>query len=300
MFAVAQDSNVDVTQYVFHINFNSSQTGFFQVPYGDKECRPSEDFGDRFTNWVRGPELHTQVIRCGLGDNQNSGFVVRAKLSTAPPESQGFVVHTTGHIPQAWHQLNHAVTYRLDLSTFAGERPSYVKESYYTSEMQEFVERHIKYAAFRWNHAVGQVGPTAFTRDSANPDVIVRGFWQGYTQACIRGRFACVEPIDGNYPHLNDMTFWLRFPPKGQVTFTGLPSYYTEDAADLEKEFGYYTYVYLPNVALHELGHFTGLYHLPFGHVMYNAPSDDPDLELSESDVNGMTESIGRHQHRGR
>ena len=299
VFITARSNTTNIAGYKFRLNLNPGGTGFYMADYGDTSCDP-DDLGSDKTNWVSGPEMHTLIVRCGLGRNANAGFLVQGRVEETLEE---FTVATTGRIPQAWHQESRSVTYELDLATLTGRRPSYIYRNYYDGNRQKEVEDSVK-SAVDWLNV--KLRPNVFSPTTA-PNVVVKGFWYGSGECS--GAPACMRRAGdrtdfGPYPHFGPLEIWIRVPADVDDSLMSrkIINWTDKGFIVLDDRFGH-LYLFLPWVAAHELVHTIGPNHLPQDdHLM--APEGGnrvlSELYMSASDSAGAMESIRQHGHGGR
>ena len=267
--------------------------------YGDVSCDPA-DPGSEKTNWVRGPQMHALIVRCGLGRNSNAGFSVQGRVERT---LEVFTAATTGRIPQAWHQESRSVTYEMNLATLTGSSPSYLSRTYYDAIKQKVVKDSVMNAVGWLNF---QLGPNVFSPGTA-PNVVIKGFWYGSGECS--GAEACMRPAGnrtdlGPYPHLGPLEIWIRVPADVDANLVSrdIINWTDNGFVVLDERFGH-LYFFLPWVAAHELVHTLDPNHLPQDdHLMApergNRVLSEP--YMSDSDREGAEESIRQHGHRSR
>ena len=103
-------------------------------------------------------------------------------------------------------------------------------------------------------------------------NVEIKAYWAGSetnTRGCqLRSANACIG-VDGDYPHLDSTTMWIKYPPAIQTIFGHWPKWTVVTIPPPLTDYpARQAFFYLPQVIGHELGHGLGVIHLPDGHMM--------------------------------
>ena len=106
----------------------------------------------------------------------------------------------------------------------------------------------------------------------------------------IRGRLNSVRGV-GVKSYLGHQVMWISYPPDGQDG--GIVTEWTADFETAKQS----QYFYLPQVAMHELGHFLGLGHGPVGSIMGPYHPTKPVAVTSPNDRHGLREVMRSHNH---
>ena len=279
--------------YQFKLDLNTGGTGFNRAMGHSPSCYPNS--GPTETEWVIGGRVTPSLIRCGLGQASNSGMTLKGQRIGTNRE---FTVKTTGSIKQGWHRHDRHVSYRVDLDTIDGIRPSYVSSSF---DYRTDTESEIPKAVETWNNASGRTLIELST--SLYPDVKVRAYWFtnigdrcGQTLGSIT--LGCVREDRGTttvYPHNGDLTMWIKHPPQGWSYQAGAITQWTTDAGIAGNPQFRQTHFYLPQILEHEFGHTFGLGHPPEGNVMGPYEVRHPVESLTGDDKHGMREVLRTH-----
>ena len=289
-------SKATAAQYEYQLDFNSSQTGYYQVASGAATCEPGH-FGDTHTAWMEQPETfqtHVLAIRCGLGTDTNSGFILRKRASPTGPVS---VVGNTGSLEPARHPVALPMVYEPDFSyVWGGPGYGITPSEYYTADVRKMFEHIVDIAPTVWDAAVP--GKTLFTV-GPNPNIVVKLYWEekNGSYGCLATQIACVAGLyTAHYPHIVDpLTIWIRMPPEGRVDGTGELTEWTAHPAFLSQPSLRQRYFPLPYTMLHEFGHTLGLGHLSPGHVMGVERIWEAIVVPTTSDTHGATEVTKDH-----
>ena len=225
------------------------------------------------------------LVRCGLGEAGNTSLKVhyRARGSTSAT-----TIGVSGDsVDQARHQEDRHVSYDYSLASLSGQKPSYVPAVY---DYLTVTEEAMTIAVGRWNDAAGR---RVFERAARGADaqMTVKGFWHG-DDACENARsMGCL--VRGRNTHMGDLTFWFRYPPKGQ--YEGEATMWTTDRRHVIRNPERYTY--MPFVAMHEAGHGVGLGHIAnTGYIMsteYSVHVSD----VTDVDKAGLKAVLESHSH---
>ena len=235
-----------MADYDFRVYTNPAGTGLHTY-WGNPDC-DSNGLGDT-TNWVKGPELHLLLTRCGLGTAVNTGLVITARLS---PDGQPFVVTNTRNFMLAAHADGGSISYQVNLEPVYGTRPINLDDDYF--DKQVFVDSASD-GAEALNRVVSQMV-------SEGTGVPVAPYWDGsgkcetldHAGACHLGWFN-----DSSLPHYTRSEIWVRYPPSGYVEDT--PTNWTDDFGVIMLD-NSGIYRFLPRTLAHEFGHALGLEHL--------------------------------------
>ena len=293
-FNVAQRSGgAIVKDYEFQVDFNSALTGLFWDSELDEECHPTP--GPSATGWQgigldNGGAARFDVIRCEIGDRQNPGIVVNARLRS--DTARVYTVYSTGVLPQALHRDSRQVSYSDDTGRIHGTKPAYMTgvDLYGLGVGTILAE-----SAEAWNDAVDFA---VFYAASA-PTLSVKGYWhmgnaddpakcdKASSLACIRKDF------DSNQ-HIVSADMWLKFPPYGQ-RLGGTVTEWTSDFGKATDPTTSGYFYYLPMVVMHELGHTMGLGHSADDHIMQ--ADYEPISDLTGNDEYGMEQAIQSHRN---
>ena len=291
--------NGEEDTYMFQLDVNSRATGFYVVTsYDVASCDPrslsSPDTEE--TAFVLGPTISVSVVRCGLGRESNDGFTLRSRQSPTDPV---FEIGNTGYVHQALHPETLPVKFALDIESIKGGPTWYVPGygSYYTSAMRTMVDYETLLAAGIWNKSVNHGNQILREVVEDDADAVVRLFWDLGGTGCRGGKIACVTYTDKSGSHLTGMEVWLRTPPNSFNQETRKVSEWTNDSSLLaDKVEGDY-YVSFPWAILHELGHTTGVNHLPggSGFIMAEEQIRKVTLTPTPNDKHGVSEATRSH-----
>ena len=279
---VPESDDVDFADYVFRLDPNASDTGFWLGTL----CDPRED---GTIVWFRseGTEYYS-IVRCTLGKATGGNVVLSYRR---PAGDVTGVDIATAHMAQAKHLGNPPASYQFDLDTLEGEKPDYVEDDF---SYKELTETTVKASGLRWNSFANAVESNP--RSSGETDVVVKGFWYGGNLDKCGHAFAraCVAGISG--AHLSDLTMWFSYPPAGKmgenITFW---------TTDFERAQDDPTSYYMTQIAMHEWGHVFGMGHSDKSgepSIMQAGYEEGyPVIVTSPNDRHGVREVLKSHDH---
>ena len=255
----AQGSGATTRGYEFRLEPNPNKTGFYMAPT-IAECYPGAE-GAEESDWSTDSRQIIKLVRCRLGDANNTGFTVVARRTGT---RERIVAERADKRPiqQAWHQDGGQALYHRDLYYPDGTKPSYVGLGNYKPNV---FNDSIDLAAEVINRvSFGEAIREASSESSAN--VTVRAYWTTQNRCrTTRDAYGCFE-LRGPYPHMATGTLWIAVPPSESFTTSLGDSGVTEWTANPDvyvNELTKRKYFFLPNILAHEFGHSLGLGHLP-------------------------------------
>ena len=264
----AQGSGATTRGYEFRLEPNPNKTGFYVAPT-IAECYPGAE-GAEESDWSTDSRQIIKLVRCRLGDANNTGFAVVARRTGT---RERIVAERADKRPiqQAWHQDGGQALYHRDLYYPDGTKPSYVGLGNYKPNV---FNDSIDLAAEVINRvSFGEAIREASSESSAN--VTVRAYWTTQNRCrTTRDAYGCFG-LGGHYPHIAPETLWIAVPPDESFIWKGKEhvTEWTEDESDFSDQLGKRKYFFLPNILAHEFGHSLGLKHLPT--LYLNIMSDD-------------------------
>ena len=250
--------NFDLSEWQFSLQTVPNSTGFYVVSSRQYFCDPN-NIGKDHSEWTDHAVSAVLIIRCDVGDTNNTGFQVRARFRD--DHSRNFLIAITGRIEQGWHRDSGELVYDFDLAAPKGNRPTNVPVSYYSSDLRDRIEESVREGTTILNSYLGRVIGTTGTSN-----VTIKTFWGGSGECVSDGveNMGCYQ-IDndatGSYPHLREHEdIWFR-PPPGRISVYGHLTFWSNDARDFDSPITKDRYYYLPRVVAHEFGHAFGAFH---------------------------------------
>ncbi len=221
----ARGSGVTTRGYEFRLEPNPSNTGFYVAP-AIAECYIGAE-GAEASDWSTDSRQTVKLVRCRLGDANNTGFTVVARRTGT---RERIVAERTDKRPiqQAWHQDGGQALYHRDLYYPDGTKPSYVglgnyKPTVFNNSIDR-AEEVINGVSF------GTAIKEAPSESSAS--VTVRAYWTTQNPcSTIRDSYGCFD-FSGPYPHIATGTLWIAVPPSETFTTSTGESGVTEWTED--------------------------------------------------------------------
>ncbi len=278
----------DLYRYEFKVDLNSAQTGLY-IDSGGTLCssNPSKDSTD-FASLNASGEYHFNVVRCGLGDYSNATITVQVRRDSGRPPV-GWETWQAGsvRVNQAPHDEDGRMTYITFLSNF-------YDNSAQTATGPENPQRTVM--TFALSDAFSQYNkrhPGTFRYLSGTGDVPI---WASDGGQC-QYKLACVkQTFSSPRYHLYSQNMFIHYPPSGVAGKEWTDEYYVAKN-EPDKYF-------LPFVAMHEIGHLTGLGHTPDQVSVMSAYDRDWIMSLWPStpdipaeDVHGLSAVLQSHRH---
>ena len=212
------------------------------------------------------------LVRCGIGDGES---VIQLKAwQGATRVAADFIMP----VPQAWHDANENVVYRID----CGSTPSL------------FI-RAVSSAARAWNSAQAGVtferhSNTACPISDASGIVLVKPYTAPpppMKDRCDGGIACVIRSVNDIYPHLYTQELLIRRVPASSKEWTEIKISMNKVDSD---------HLYIPMTMIHELGHTAGLGHSGRdGDIMDVGQGDEAEDAPKDNDISAMKSIYQNH-----